>query len=159
MLRVLQTRSGAPDGNCTAACFASIFEVPLDEVPDPRWPADIPWREGQGKTLTPRGDRATEAAAVEFCDFVARYGVYSLNINNIAGQAGFPLGYSIGGVTNPRGIPHSVVCYNGKIEWDPDPLQDSYDVPVDIYLVFVLRDPVLAKRWVVPRPSLDQPCS
>ena len=146
MRRVLQTRTGAPNGNCTAACLASIFEVPLDEVPDPRWPDDILWSEGQEKTLTRRGHLARETRAQAFQDFLARYGVYSLNVK-FDDLNGFLVGYTIGAVTNPRGIPHAVVCYNGKIEWDPNPLQDSYDVPVEVYEIFVLRDPVMAKRW------------
>ena len=46
--------------------LASIFEVPLDEVPDPRWPDDILWREGQEKTLTARGHLARETRAQAF---------------------------------------------------------------------------------------------
>ena len=80
MRRVLQTRTGAPNGNCTAACLASIFKVPLDEVPDPRWPDDILWSEGQDKILTRRGHLARETRAQAFQDFLARYGVYSLNV-------------------------------------------------------------------------------
>ena len=148
MRRVLQTRTGVPDGNCTAACLASIFEVPLDKVPDPRWPADIPWREGQDKgqdKITPRAKLAVEKRGQVFQDFLARYGLYSINVKT-DGPGGFLLGYTMGVVTNPRGLPHAVVCYNGKIEWDPNPLQDSYDVPVEVYEVFVLRDPVMAKH-------------
>ena len=34
MKPVDQTRTGVPYGNCMEACFASLLEVPLLEVPD-----------------------------------------------------------------------------------------------------------------------------
>lgn len=41
MRRVMQTRTGFPDGNCLAACLASIFEIDIESVPDfgvgPEW--------------------------------------------------------------------------------------------------------------------------
>ena len=36
MLRVMQTRPGTPRGDCRAACYASIFELALDDFPDTR---------------------------------------------------------------------------------------------------------------------------
>ncbi len=108
MRRVLQTRVGAPAGNCTAACYASIFEVQLDAVPDPRWPDNIPWSEGQDKTLTTRGRLAREAYSNPFQDFVGSYGLFPLTVG-FDNQKIFVPGYSIGIVTNPRGLPHSVV--------------------------------------------------
>ena len=58
MLRVMQTRPGTPRGDCRAACYASIFELALDDFPDTRWPEAIPWQGGQDATLTARGDAA-----------------------------------------------------------------------------------------------------
>lgn len=108
MRRVLQTRTGAPHGNCTAACYASIFEVPLSEVPDPRWPDDVPWQEGQDETLTKRGLQYQV-----FQDWLGGFGLRSLRI--ACDGSLFILGYAIGMVINPRSIPHAVVCYNGKV--------------------------------------------
>ena len=47
MLRVMQTRPGTPHGNCRAACYAFIFELALDDLPDSRWPEATPWQEGR----------------------------------------------------------------------------------------------------------------
>ena len=58
MLRVMQTRPGTPHDNCRAACYAFIFELALDDLPDSRWPEATPWQEGQDATLTARGDAA-----------------------------------------------------------------------------------------------------
>ena len=58
MLRVMQTRPGTPHGNFRAACYASIFELALDDLPNPRWPEAIPWQGSQDATLTARGDAA-----------------------------------------------------------------------------------------------------
>ena len=108
MRRVLQTRTGAPHGNCTAACYASIVEVPLSEVPDPRWPDDVPWQEGQDETLTKRGLQYQV-----FQDWLGGFGLRSLRIT--CDGSLFILGYAIGMVINPRSIPHAVVCYNRKV--------------------------------------------
>jgi hypothetical protein len=35
---VIQARTGAPHGNCYAACVATILECGLDDIPDVRWP-------------------------------------------------------------------------------------------------------------------------
>ena len=34
MKPVDQTRFGSPDGNCFAACVASLLEIPLEEAPN-----------------------------------------------------------------------------------------------------------------------------
>ena len=49
MLRVMQTRPGTPHDNCRAACYAFIFELALDDLPDSRWPEATPW---QGRART-----------------------------------------------------------------------------------------------------------
>lgn len=37
MKPVMMTKFGMPRGNCFQACLASIFEVPLADVPEPNW--------------------------------------------------------------------------------------------------------------------------
>ena len=53
MLRVMQTRPGTPHGDCRAACYASIFELALDDFPDTRWPEAIPWQGARTRPSPP----------------------------------------------------------------------------------------------------------
>ena len=143
MRPVLQTRFGAPHGNCAATCYALMLEVPLSEFPDPQWPADVPWKEGKDGTLTKRGERERVKRWQEFQDYLAGFGLRSIRLT-CDGSLFIP-GYAIGAVVNPRSVNHAVVCYNGNVVWDPNPAQDSYDATVLDLEVFILRDPALAK--------------
>lgn len=113
MIKVLQTRTGAPHGNCHAACIASILELPLTSVPDHIWPDDVPWREAQdGPQQTARGLAVRTERSDVFQAFYETRG-FSTFCCYITGW--IPKGYALGGVTNVRGIPHYVVCLDGKI--------------------------------------------
>lgn len=140
MHKILQTRTGAPHGNCHMACLASVFEVPLDAVPDHRWPDDVPWQEAQDATLTSRGQAVRDARYQLFQDWLAARGLTSSVFPYTAGGWA-PRGYALGGVTNPRGLPHYVVCLDGRIVWDPSPAQDSYDAPIELFEFFIALDP------------------
>lgn len=146
MKTVLQTRLGAPHGNCHMACLASIFEVSIDEVPDHVWPDDVPWEEAQdGPQQTERGRRVREERYVLFQGWLATRGLTSIGFAVTSG-GWLPKGYAMGSVTNPRGIPHYVVCLDGRIVWDPNPAQDSYDRPLEMLECFVALDPVRLAR-------------
>lgn len=141
MIKVIQTRTGAPEGNCEAACYASIFELSIDGVPDPRWPSDVPWQEAQDGPQQTEAGRAVRQSRYEVFDaWLAARGLTMLAIAVTPGCY-IPKGYAIGGVTNVRGVPHAVVCLDGRIVWDPNPAQDSYDCPLEILMFFVVMDP------------------
>src|SRR5690242_11331563 len=64
MKPVFQTRNGDPEGNCFAACVASILECSIEELPDLH---DLPegenWLEWFNTQLAPRGFAVAEAEA------------------------------------------------------------------------------------------------
>lgn len=141
MNKVLQTRQGAPHGNCHMACLASIFEVSIEDVPDHPWPEDVAWQEAQdGPQQTERGRRVRDERYEIFQAWLAERNLTSVGFPVTPG-GWIPKGYALGSVTNPRGIPHYVVCFDGRIVWDPNPLQDSYDRTVEILEYFVALNP------------------
>jgi hypothetical protein len=52
LIPVRQTIGGPPNGDCFAACVASVLELPLSEVPNP---VGERWREQWGDWLEGRG--------------------------------------------------------------------------------------------------------
>lgn len=119
MIGVEQTIYAPPDGNCFAACVASILEVSLDEVPNYHgwlwWDQWIEW-------LTKRG--------------LTFYTVQPAP--NFAG----PLGYAILTGKSPRGDwDHCVVTYNGDVVWDPSPHRAAGLGELKEYQVFGVLDP------------------
>jgi hypothetical protein len=119
MIPVYQTRfrndePGALPGNCTQATLASIFELPLDAVPDFRSDAN--------------GRQVEKIAAF------ARSQGYEYRVMPSA-LVYPPKGYhTISGVS-PRGVRHLVVGYNGKIVHDPHP--EGGGVVIDKYGFFI----------------------
>jgi len=128
---VFQTRFGE-DGNCLAACIASICEVPLDDVPQPT-------RE--------------ELASVEQWHlylvrlhegFLWARGVYLLPVSYLTNtaQSVAPMGYSILTGRSPRtGGYHSVVCFDGEVVHDPHPQGKGELGEWHNWQVFVSLDP------------------
>jgi hypothetical protein len=105
MIETKQTKFG-DHGNCFAACIASLFELPLDDVPDfcslpPDW-----WR-GLQDWLKRKGLCAIEVRLEPKCL------VWSEGCNCILTG------------TSPRGRPHSViaktVCGGFEYVFDPHP--------------------------------------
>jgi hypothetical protein len=120
MIPVYQTRFAAGprkngvNGNCTQATIASIFELPLDEVPDFR--------------------STSNGWQVEKIRQFARTQGYDYRVLPSASVYP-PDGYhTISGVS-PRGVRHLVVGYKGKIVHDPHP--DGGGVVIDKYGFFV----------------------
>ncbi len=125
MRRVYQTRFAGPNvppedqGNCFAACFASILEVDLADV-DFLFPADP--------------DSDWTMPYVEYADGMGLQ-MYLLNASAVArldeahlGRSLAPAGLSI--ATGPSDIPgvlHSVVAMDGLTEHNPMP--KKLDVP------------------------------
>ncbi len=103
MKAVTQTRVGE-DGNCFAACLASILELPIYDIPE--FGGDDEWL---GNVQA----------------FLAGHGLYYVQISpdEPSVEAAFSIGevyHTIEGIS-PRGGPHAIVGRNGRPCWDPHP--------------------------------------
>src|ERR1051325_5153699 len=116
MIRTEQTILSPPDGNCFAACVASILELRIDDVPNFKQPADHSqewWFQWQ---------RWLEVRNLAFVGWP----------NPISDDpqcvADILRGYSICTVRYEYSwgcINHAVVCRDGEIVWNPHPLRDT----------------------------------
>lgn len=98
---VYQTKLGDPDGNCLAACIATIFSVPIDSVPD----------FGQDSTWYENFER--------YCVETLGVKPFDVDINK---TSLIPPGYHIiNGPSKNGDWWHAVVGYNGKVIHDPHP--------------------------------------
>ena len=103
MKPVFQTKFGVPEGNCFAACLASVFEIELDEVPDFGIADD--WY-------------------IKFSDWMkVRFDIrpLELHIPAMSRQNWKPNGYHLISGVGSRGIYHSVVGLDGVAVHDPFP--------------------------------------
>ena len=125
MIKVEQTIRGEL-GNCFGACVASIFELPVGDMPDylqgipdnPNW-LNV-WREWLAK-------RNLGIVYTRFCcaDCVP------------------PAGYSILTIGwKDSSIAHAVVCFNGEIVHDPVSGKLGADFTKYFWHVFTVLDPV-----------------
>ena len=101
MRPVMQTKFGM-EGNCLAACVASIFEISIDEFPE----------------LVEGPDWYTQ-----FTNFmVERFGVQPVDLHHGEGYIdNAPRGYYIANGPAARGLEHSVVGYGNRLIHDPHP--------------------------------------
>ena len=105
MIPVTQTRTG-PDGNCFAACLASLLETSLWKVTDFHGDGDV--------------------FLDQVADFLLPYGLMYLQVPpddpvlERMFRAGLMAFHIIEGIS-PRGGPHAVVGLNGEMVWDPHP--------------------------------------
>lgn len=127
MKPVYQTVFGSPGGNCMQAAVASIFELPLEQVPN----------------FVENGDEWVEAL-VSFC---AKYNLRPVFLSLEKREPGTNIGFSGGWwsvVTgkSPRGdYYHAVVAYNGSIVHDPHPDGEGKLISLLDECVFVQIDP------------------
>lgn len=120
MKPVYQTTFGEGAGNCFQAALASIFELPLEEVPNFCCVADpSDWYSAANEWLG------------------KKYGLWLLLVGKWDGaaQPPTPRGYHlISGRSPRRGVRHSVVGLNGQMVHDPHPsgdglaIEDTYDL-------------------------------
>jgi len=103
MKPVYQTKFGDGEGNCFAACIASLLEIDIDSIPDfyqlyknEWWLKFIEWIEPFGLTPIMLNDDPTNKLPIHNCY------------------------YLVGGMS-PRGIGHSVIYLNGNLVHDPHP--------------------------------------
>lgn len=130
MKRVEQTILYAPDGNCFAACIASILELPIENVPNFRGRDHDWWHEWQ-QWLQPYN--------------LALLGWSSDDLGDEEVRADTLRGYTICTVrydSSNEGISHSVVALNGEIVWNPHPLRDSKQhTSIQDWITFRVLDP------------------
>lgn len=132
MIPVHQTRFGA-DANCHAACIASIFEVSLEDVPQPHV-GDLDSIQSWHGYL----ERLQR-------DFLDQRGVCALSFGvhtTDTGEEIKPRGYSILSLhlqSTQQG--HALVCLDGVPVHDPFPTTTQIEVtPLD-WTLFALLDP------------------
>lgn len=116
MKPVYQDKYEPPDANCLQACLASLFELPLDVVPEFQY-------------LYPRSD---------WFSFVERWCIqnYRLQPVTINIQPDWkPLGFHLIGGKTANGIEHVVVGYAGEIVHDP--VLTGTSLTPHSYLIFV----------------------
>lgn len=127
MIPVTQTlfgdgEDGSRPGNCLQACIASIFELPLDDVPH--------FVEFKSQWYD------------KFNAFLAEHDLWPIELScdhHLPTDSYFKdAGYYLAGGKSPRGIMHSVVYHNGELAHDPHPKGGGLVEFVDI-TVFVKR--------------------
>lgn len=122
MKPVYQTTFGEPNGNCFAACVASLLEIPIEQVPE--------FMHKDGKLNWNWYD--------EFRDWLLQYGYTPLMLNNddpgwITALKG---AHYLMGVKGSHGRMHSVIGFNGEVVHDPYK-HGTQIVEVCDYIVFV----------------------
>jgi len=126
MTPVYQTLFGNKQGNCYAASIASLFEIPLEEVPNFCW--DKNWPNNRDEWLKERG-----FACISFEVTKESYSTWLFDLTNR-----FKNVMHLAAVESPRGPwLHSVVFQNGKLIHDPHPdggSQDAIPVEFDFFI-------------------------
>lgn len=112
---VTQTKFGAEEGNCFAACIASLMGISIDYVPDfssvkDKQNHDVHWLQAVDAWLWDKGLRM-QIALPEY---------YPLDC------------YYLAWGKSPRGLEHSVIYYNGEMRHDPHPDGTGLVTVVDI---------------------------
>lgn len=150
MKPVEQTKGGPPDGNCFAACIASVLELELADVPNfVAYGADEWW------------DRLQ--------DFLRGYGLEMYDFLPADEPEGWhPNGYWLAGVDSlnlgidpETGEPyrHCVVMHGGTLAWDPQqmPGKKTYEYVelCNVYVMrpFVVHDPAAVRVREGANPS------
>jgi len=118
--------------NCMQACIASIFELDMSDLP----------------TILPEHwFEQVEAWALAFGMGIANFTVPERGDHNMD----FPKGWSIGGIPSPTQEPpmlHAVVCWHGKIVWDPLTGKQPGTEDAVEYLLFYLLNPLEWKLYI-----------
>lgn len=110
MIEVTQTRFGK-DGNCQQAALASIFELPLEEVPDFVHGGHDDWWSPMAEWILERFRLWPLCLDAQSC--------------RDAEIEWTPPGYHIIAGDGPRGHRHATVGYMGVVVWDPHPSRDG----------------------------------
>jgi hypothetical protein len=130
VIPVEQTTDEPGEGNCFAACIASVLEVRIEDVPNVHLDSPEDWHTVQAwlaqRNLAMIGYDSDDFAPEEVKRDSLR-------------------GYSLCGVRYEYpggGVNHSVVALNGEIAWNPSPLRDTrrHDSITD-WIIFRVLDP------------------
>jgi hypothetical protein len=115
MKPVYQTKFGFPDGNCFAACIASIFELPsADDVPNFCSIAED-WVKAASDWCAEKFGFALIALRYPPEEQYADSAAYMMDFFGHSGA------YVICGVRTTRGHLHAVIYRGGKLVHDPHP--------------------------------------
>ena len=123
MKGVMQTKFG-DDGNCFAACLASILELELDQVPDYDGRTDSGWWRKYNIWLT-------KEFGLSMCHIARGDGSWFIDDCNT---------FHLCSGLSPRGLEHSCVGKNGRIVHDPHPSNEGLLEIKDVVL-FVSNKP------------------
>ena len=121
MIPIIQTVHTKDDGNCLAACLASVLEVGIETFPD------LP--KGNGKWIK----IITEHLHKMDYNLIL---IDDINEENIQGY------YLMVGDNPTSGHQHCVVCKNGKIVHDPSPKRDK-DLPCLTKSYFIIISKII----------------
>ena len=127
MIPVDQTITNFETGNCMQACVASIFELPLDDVPNfmkdgkDNYANNIKiWSKEMGLSILD----------VELNEDFEKY------MSNC---------YMVAVGKSPRGTKdwhrHGVIWFNGEMTHDPHPLKAGIDGKPEFFTIFIINDP------------------
>lgn len=145
MIRLTQTRTGRPAGNCLETSIACILEVPVEEVPDLYDPSEDPdsptWRHARWAVLhawlRARGlmyVQVQEPPAAAFPVFAHWFGA-----DFVATSHYLRMGY------NPDGVGHATVGLRDEMVWDPNPLRRG--ITGEDEVVFLVPLEMISAEW------------
>lgn len=129
MKPVMQTAFGYPNGNCFAACVASLLELSIEEMPGI-----------EGKRFEDVWDEWLSTRGLTYVDVPA-------------GTGAFVRGYCIATGKSPRGgvtqsgrpVLHAVIAKDMQLVYDPHPDRAFLDgAPVEWTIIYPLDPSILA---------------
>ena len=123
MKQVNQTICNFDQGNCMQACVASIFELPLDKVPNFMF-------------------KGPDSYYKKLDDWCEKSGLICLDVN-IKHLSVIKDCYVIvyGESPRDRNYNHAVIYYNGKMIHDPNPDKKGIVGKPECLSVFIIKDP------------------
>lgn len=131
-----QTIFGYPNGNCFAACVASLLEMPIEEMPNHHGKDNEGWWTCWREWGTERN--------ISFINFQAS-------------DEYIPHGLTIASVKSPRGdFLHSVVSWAGKAIHDPHPERTAMGLKIIEYTLMFPIDPSKPFNELIPASKVSE---
>lgn len=127
MIEVTQTILHRPPdqiGNCFSACIASIFEIPIEDVP--HFAKD---------SMHPDPAESNRRWIKAINEWLEQFGCYFMEIGGYDDTAEALRGYHTIMGQSPRGR-HAIVGLDGKAIWDPHPARTGL-VSIDSFGIFI----------------------
>lgn len=135
-MRPIQQTIIGPQGNCYAACVASILEIDIHTLPVPREEEQgiEGWRLYMGRLNG---------------QLIRDYNIWIQNNLTFGEDNSYPYlpGYHICSIRSPRvdGSLHAVVAKDGKIVWDPHPEKCASEIEIVCWDLVCQYDASLTK--------------